>query len=195
MDKKIKKVVKLGKKQVENWGEWLKKLDVPQIVIDDEIKSFKRHISELYENELSKQYEIIHISGLSSKKFTTYFDQFKVDPYPQTTEIDFGKVLFEITNIAISKRGLKKGDKIRLILSHPEWNKPISTKLITISGSNQPFSNNIINNLIDFVEYKEVPLSEVLIEIQSTKIPRGMGRLRVMKSNLNQKKKRHHNQK
>ena len=183
--KKIKKVVKLGKKQVENWGEWLKKLDVPQIVIDDEIKSFKRHISELYENELSKQYEIIHISGKSSKKFTTYFDIFKVEPH-QSTEIDFGKVLLEIANRVINLRGLKDGDKIRWILSHPMWYKPISTKLITISGSLTSY--DLINKLLNFVEYKEVPLSEVKIEIQSIKIPRGMGRLHVMKSNLNQKK-------
>ena len=184
MVKKIKKVVKFGKKQVENWGEWLKKLDVPQIVIDDEIKSFKRHISELYENELSKQYEIIHISGKSSKKFTTYFDIFKVEPH-QSTEIDFGKVLLEIANRVINLRGLKDGDKIRWILSHSSWNKPFSTKLITISGSIS--ANDLINELVNFVEYKEVPLSEVKIEIQSIKIPRGMGRLHVMNSNLKQK--------
>ena len=192
---------KIQKKKVEEKGDKTSELEDLNRQVEDlnrqievlkkqnsKLEDLKRHISDLYTPSTTKQYDIIHISGRSSKKFTTYFDQFKVDPYPQTTEIDFGKVLFEITNMAISTRGLKNGDKIRLILSHPEWNKPLSTKLITISGSNQPFSNNIINNLINFVEYKEVPLSEVLIEIQSTKIPRGMGRLRVMKSNLNQKK-------
>ena len=183
--KKIKKVVKLGKKHVENWGEWLMKVDVPRIVVDDELESFKRHISELYETELSKQYEIIHIGGKSSKKFTTYFDIFKVEPH-QSTEIDFGKVLLEIANRVINLRGLTNGDKIRWILSHPMWNKPISTKLITISGSLTAY--DLINQLVNFVEYKEVPLSEVKIEIQSIKIPRGMGRLHVMKSNLKQKK-------
>ena len=185
MVKKIKKVVKWGKKHVDNWGEWLMKVDVPRIVVDDELESFKRQISEIYKIELSKQYEIIHIGGKSNKKFTTYFDIFKVEPH-QSTEIDFGKVLLEIANRVINLRGLKYGDKIRWILSHPKWNKPISTKLITISGSLTSY--NLINQLVNFVEYKEVPLSEVMIEIQSTKIPRGMGRLRVMKSNLKQKK-------
>ena len=173
-------------RQVENLKRQIEVLKKKNSKLED----LKKQISDLYLASAEKQYDIIHISGKSSKKFTSYFDQFKVHPFPQTTEIDFGKVLFEITNMAISKRGLKNGDKIRLILSHPEWNKPISTKLITISGagSYQPFSNYLINNLIDFVEYKEVPLSEVLIEIQSTKVPRGMGRLRVMKSNLNHKK-------
>ena len=99
------------------------------------IDELKKQIADLYAKESKKEYDIIHISGLSSKKYTTYFDQFKIKPHPKTTEIDFSKVLNEISNIVISTRGLKKGDKIRMILSHPEWNKPISTKLITISGS------------------------------------------------------------
>ena len=118
--KKIKKVVKLGKKQVENWGEWLMKVDVPQIVIDDEIKSFKRYISELYKTP--KQYEIIKIGEKSNNKFKSFFDIFKIEPH-QSTEIDFGKVLLEIANRVINLRGLKDGDKIRWILSHPMWDK------------------------------------------------------------------------
>ena len=183
-EKKIKKVVKFGKKQVENWGEWLMKVDVPQIVVDDEIESFKKKISDFYKKKIPKQYEIVKIGEKSSPKFNTFYDIFKIEPN-QSTEIDFGKVLLEIANIVSFQRVLKDGDKIRWILSHPLWNYPISTKLITIRG---PISDmDIINNLVNFVEYKEVPLSEVKIEIQSINIPRGMGRLHVMKSNLKQK--------
>ena len=201
MVKKIKKAVKIGKRKVENWGEWLKKVDVPQIVVDDEIESFKKHISKLYKTELPKQYEIIKIGENSNNKFKSFFDIFKIVTHqttakdfgkvffeivpPQTTEIDLGKVLLEIANRVIYQRGLKDGDKIRWILSHTEWRKPISTKLITISGSITAY--DLINELVNFVEYKNVPLSEVKIEIQSIKMPRGMGRLRVMKSNLKQK--------
>ena len=103
MVKNIKKVVKWGKKHVENWGDWLMKVDVPRIVLDDELESFKRHISELYKTELPKQYEIIHIGEKSNKKFTTFFDIFKVEPH-QSTEIDFGKVLLEIANRMIYQR-------------------------------------------------------------------------------------------
>ena len=184
MEKKIKKVVKFGKKQVENWGEWLMKVDVPQIVVDDEIKSLKRKISDFYKKKLPKQYEIIKIGEKSSPKFNTFYDIFKIEPN-QSTEIDLGKVLLEIANRVIYQRVLKDGDKIRWILSHPSWNNPISTKLITISGSIS--ANDLINELVNFVEYKEVPLSEVKIEIQSINIPRGMGRLHVMNSNLKQK--------
>ena len=85
----------------------------------------------------------------------------------------------------INERGLQNGDKIRWILSHPSWNKPISSKLITINGK---LNSEITSNLSGFVEYKEVPISEVKFEIQSTKIPRGSGRLIVTKDNLKRKK-------
>ena len=179
---KIDAAVEWGKKEVENWGEWLKKVSaVPRIVVNDEIDSFRKRINELYK---SKQYEIVKIGESSSNKFKTFFDKFKIKPN-QSTEISVDKVLLEMANRVINERGLKDGDKIRWILSHPEWNKPISSKLITISGN---LRSDIINKLSGFVEYKEVPISEVKFEIQSTKIPRGMGRLRFTTSNLKRKK-------
>ena len=169
------------KNSVASGRDWIRENIIDRFQEEEE-EEFKT--AEEGEEE-PKQYEIIQIGEKSNKKFTTFFDIFKVEPH-QSTEIDFGKLLLEIANRVIKKRGLKDGDKIRWILSHSLWNNPISTKLITISGSIT--ANNLINELVNFVEYKEVPLSEVKIEIQSIKIPRGMGRLRVMKSNLNQKK-------
>ena len=181
-----------GKKEVENWDEWLKNAIPTPRVVDDELESFKRRMSfkrrinELYKKHANerKQYEIIKIGENSSKKFKSFFDKYKVK-YNQPTEIDIEKVLLEIANRVIYQRGLKDGDKIRWILRHTKWNKPLSTKLMTIKGS---LGKDLVNELASFVEYKEVPLSEVKIEIQSTKIPRGMGRLRVNKTTLNRKK-------
>ena len=44
------------------------------------------------------------------------------------------------------------------------------------------------NKCGNFVEYKEVPLNEVKIEVQSFKIPRSKGRLHVAKNTLGRKK-------
>ena len=41
---------------------------------------------------------------------------------------------------------------------------------------------------MEYVEYKEVPLNEVVVEVQSTKIPRGKGRLTITKDNRVQKR-------
>ncbi|PFX22887.1 hypothetical protein AWC38_SpisGene12595 [Stylophora pistillata] len=51
--KKIDKVVKWGKKKVEDWGKWLKEIesDEPRVVVDDELKDFKAHIAKLYKRD------------------------------------------------------------------------------------------------------------------------------------------------
>ena len=45
------------------------------------------------------------------------------------------------------------------------------------------FFYTLLKSVLEYVEYKEVPLSEVTIEVQSTKIPRGTGRLTITKDN------------
>ena len=89
--------------------------------------------------------------------------------------------------MTINERGLVTGDKIRLIVSHPTWAKPFSTKLLTITNDKN-FIYDLLKSLLEFVEYKNVPLDELLLEVQSTKIPRGTGRLRVTKNNIANKK-------
>ena len=44
-----------------------------------------------------------------------------------------------------------------------------------------------MKSVLEYVEYKEVPLNEVTIEVQSTKIPRGQGRLTITKDNTGRK--------
>ena len=89
-------------------------------------------------------------------------------------------VLSEILDKVKQERNLVDGDKIRLIVSHPSWSKAWSTKLLTI-GSRQ------LDDCIQFIEYKGVPMNEVKIEVQSFKIPRGNGRLHVTKNNVARK--------
>ena len=89
--------------------------------------------------------------------------------------------------MTINERGLVTGDKIRLIVSHVTWTKPFSTKLLTITNDKN-FIYDLLTSLLEFVEYKSVSLDELLIEVQSTKVPRGSGRLKVTKNNIANKK-------
>ena len=83
----------------------------------------------------------------------------------------------------INDRGLVVKDAVRLIVSHLSWPKPFSTKLLRITrGKN--FIYNLIKAVLEFVEYKSVPLDELLIEVQSTKVPRGSGRVRIDLNNV-----------
>ena len=130
-------------------------------------------------------FEVIKVGSNSNAKFTKYFDSYtiKINKYP----IDPVNVFQKAIDITTNERGLVTGDKIRLIVSHPTWSKPFSTKLLTITNDRN-FIYDLLKSLLEFVEYKNVPLNELLVEVQSTKVPRGTGRLRVDKNNIANKK-------
>ena len=162
----------------KEWEDWLlKPQSQPKArVVDKDHESFKERIKELY-----SQNKIIKICSKTCKKFKTYFDAFRATS--DTNDID--KTLFYIMNKVRRERELVKGDKIRVILSHNSWRNPMSTKLIAITDH---FGIDVIENIARYLEYKDVPLSEVKIEIQTVKIPRAKGRLRPTKSNVSCKK-------
>ena len=89
--------------------------------------------------------------------------------------------------MTVEARGLRPGDKIRVIVSHPSWPNPFSTKLITITDDAQ-FFYTWLKAVLEYVEYKAVPLDEVKVEIQSTKISWGKGRLAITKNNTDRKR-------
>ena len=130
---------------------------------------------------LGPPFEVIRVGSNSNPKFTTYFDSYtiKVNRYP----IDPVNVFQKTIDITINERGLVMGDKIRLIVSHPTWAKPFSTKLLTITND-ENFIYALIKSVLEFVQYKSVPLGELLVEVQSTKIPKGTGRLTVDADNV-----------
>ena len=130
---------------------------------------------------LGPPFEVIRVGSNSNAKFPTYFDSYtiKVNRYPIDPVNAFQKTI----DITINERGLVTGDKIRLIVSHPTWVKPFSTKLLTITND-ENFIYALIKSVLEFVEYKSVPLSELLVEVQSTKIPKGTGRLTVDADNV-----------
>ena len=130
-------------------------------------------------------FEVIKIGSSSRARYTTYFDAYtiKINRYP----IDPVKVFQKAIDMTINERGLVKGDQVRLIISHPTWANPFSKKLITITKY-ENFMHEVIKLALEFKEHKSAPLEELLIEVQSTKIPRGTGRLKIDKNNIANKK-------
>ena len=157
--------------------------------LEKETKKWEREIRkeekrrQKFENK-KPPFEVIKIGSNSNKKLTSHFDSYnvKINSYP----IDPVDVFRQAINMTINERGLVTGDKIRLIVSHFSWVKPFSMKLIRITNDKN-FIYDLIKAVLELVEYKSVPLNELQIEVQSTKIPRGKGRLRVTKDNLARK--------
>ena len=88
--KKIEKAVEWGKKEVENWGEWLKEMDAfeatrptKQSKVDEALEAFKSHIAELYKavprfelvkcksalKNFASQYKIEGLEGYGPESF------------------------------------------------------------------------------------------------------------------------------
>ena len=120
-------------------------------------------------NERKRSLKIMKTGETSNKKFTTFFDTFRVEMNTSAI-VDIAYVLLKIMNTVVKDRSLQNGDTIRLIIKHESWHKHISTRLMTINGS---LHSQLIEQIIKFIEYKEVSLNELVIEVQSTKIPRG----------------------
>ena len=183
------------KKETQKWEREIKKEEKRQARVLDDLKwRGKKKFGDIrrkLDNKLKKigkrkpPFEVIRVGSNSNAKFTTYFDSYniKINRYP----IDPVNVFQKAIDMTINERGLVTGDKIRLIVSHPTWVKPFSTKLLTITND-ENFIYELIKAVLEFVEYKSVPLNELLVEVQSTKIPRGTGRLKIDKNNIANKK-------
>ena len=114
---------------------------------------------------LGPPFEVLRVGSNANAKFTTYFDSYaiKVNRYP-VEPLDVFRRAIDTT---ISERGLVTGDKIRLIVSHPTWAKPFSTKLLTITDD-ENFIYALVKAVLEFVEYKSVPLNELLVEVMAS---------------------------
>ena len=150
--------------------------------------NFKNKINDLYKQYYKPktwEYKIHKVDETYNKKFNCWFDDYQVELSKTAVDIDPVKIFMAILNKVKEERGLVNGDKIRLIVSHKSWVKHFSSGLLNV---NEGLEEMMANKCGNFVEYKEVPLNEVKIEVQSFKIPRGKGRLHVAKNTLGRKK-------
>ena len=131
----------------------------------------RRCFRRKFERRKPPAFNVVKTYSSTNSKFTTYFDTSKIYVYGRVDPVVVFKKALDLT---VEERRLKPGDKIRVIVSHPTWSKPFSTKLITVTDDHQFFCN-LLKAILEFVEYNSVPLNEV-VEVSSTKIPRGTGR-------------------
>ena len=137
----------------------------------------RRRFRRKFERVLRKlpTFNVVRTYSNSNAKFTTYFDTYKIYLYGCVDPVVVFKRAMDMT---VETRGLRPVDKIRVIVSHPSWAHPFSAKLVTITDDVQ-FFYTLSKAVLEYVEYKAVPLNEVTVEVQSTRIPRGKGRFRV----------------
>ena len=198
-EKNLEKLQKAREKEISTWekesGRELKRRDkfmerqhakVTKARERAEARKWNKEI-RAHERRLRKliPFKVVRTFTNANARFTTYFDTYKVYVYGPTDPV---AVFQKAIDLTIEDRRLVYGDKIRIIVSHPSWAHPFSTKLITITNDDL-FFYTLLKSVLEYVKYKEVPLSEVTIEVQSTKIPRGQGRhIKITKDNTGRKR-------
>ena len=120
------------------------------------------------------------ISSSKLKRFNAFFDNLKIT---KTTFQDASKLFKELAERIRKKNKLGKEDMFRIIVSHPSWRRPCSTFRSKFSEELKFFED-----IARWVEYKDVPVEELEVEVQSFLIPKGTGRLKATKDKLSRKK-------
>ena len=131
-------------------------------------RSFRRK----FERRKPSSFKVVRTYSNANAKLTTYFDTYKTYVYGRVDPVAVFKKALDMT---VEERQLVPGGGVRVVVSHPSWAEPFSTKLITITHDEQ-FFYILLKTVLEYVDYKAVPLDEVTVEVQSTKIPLGTGR-------------------
>ncbi len=127
-------------------------------------------IQALNENEDLKM-KIKYLKRQHVKKWNASKVTFKVQ-HKGSNPPNIEETLLEMLKDTIKKKKLHKNDRIRLIIWHNNLHLPLSTKLIKVNELDVSKVASIGNT----IEYKEFPLNEAEITIETIKLPRGAGR-------------------
>ena len=91
--------------------------------------------------------------------------------------------IFQVIKTVKRRRKLSDNDMLRLVILNEELSNAISTKFNKV----QDFKLGDLENVIDILEYRGIPLEKCKIVVQSIKIPIGRGRLYLTKDTISRK--------
>ena len=89
----------------------------------------------------------------------------------------------ELVKTVKRRRKLSNNDMFRLVIQNEELPNAISTKFNKVEN----FKLGDLENVINILEYRAIPIEKCKIVVQSVKIPTGKGRLYLMKDTISRK--------
>ena len=89
----------------------------------------------------------------------------------------------ELVKTVKRRRKLSDNDMFRLVIQHEELPYAISTKF----NKMQDFKLGDLENVINILEYRAIPIEKCKIVVQSVRIPTGKGRLYLTKDTVSRK--------
>ena len=161
--------------------------------IDDKYKSkisslddgfnFDDDIFQTKNTSLGK-FKIVGIRNRENKKFKSYTNEFRVKVLKKLDDDkDIYHIFQELVKTVKKRRNLSYNDMIRVVIQNEELPNALSTKFNKVES----FKLGDLENIINIMEYRGIPLETSKIIVQSVKIPTGKGRLYLTKDTISRK--------
>ena len=136
------------------------------------------------ENTSLGKFKIVGISNKENKKFKSYTNEFKVKVLKELEDYnEIYQIFQELVGTVKKRRKLSDNDLIRVVIQNEELPNAISIKFIKVES----FKLGDLENVINIMEYRGVPLETSKILVQSVRIPTGQGKLHLTKDNISRK--------
>ena len=135
-------------------------------------------------NQSLEKFKIISIQSRENKKFKSYTNEFKVKIFKKLEDVkEIHHIFQELVKTVKRRRKLSDKDMLRLVIQNEELPNAISTKFNKV----QDFKLADLENVINILEYRAIPIEKCKIVVQSIKIPTGKGRLYLTKYTVSRK--------
>ena len=136
------------------------------------------------ENASLGNFKIISVQSRENKKFKSYTNEFKVKILKELDDVkEIYRIFQELVKTVRRRRKLSDNDMLRLVIQNEELPNAISTK----SNKVENLKLGDLENIINILEYRAIPIEKCKIVVQSVKIPTGKGRLYLTKDTVSRK--------
>ena len=136
------------------------------------------------ENMSLGKFKIVGIRNRENKKFKSYTNEFRVKILKELdNDNEIYHIFQELVKTVKKRRKLSNNDMIRIVIQNEELPNAISTKFNKVES----FKLGDLENIINIMEYRGIPLETSKIIVQSVKIPTGKGRLYLTKDTISRK--------
>ena len=141
---------------------------------------------DIFQNENTSlgKFKIVGIRNRENKKFKSYINEFRVKILKElVNDNEIYQIFQELVRTVKKRRKLSDNDLIRVVIQNEELPNAISTKFTKVES----FKLGDLENVINIMEYRGIPLETSKIIVQSVKIPTGKGRLYLTKDTISRK--------
>ena len=136
------------------------------------------------ENTSLGKFKIVGVRYRENKKFKSYKNEFRVKILKELdNDNEIYHIFQELVKTVKKRRKLSNNDMIRVVIQNEELPNAISTKFNKVES----FKLGDLENIINIMEYRGIPLETSKIIVQSVKIPTGKGRLYLIKDTISRK--------